>query len=142
MSETQENANKGARVIVVDNDRDLAQAMTESLERVGFQVTTATSGTEGKRQISQNSFDIVITDLMMNDVDGMAILKHAKEALPNAEIIMVTGHANVPRAVEAMREGAYNFLEKPISPKNLQAVASKAAESVRLKNQNQELQIR
>jgi two-component system, NtrC family, response regulator HydG len=142
MSETQENANKGARVIVVDNDRDLAQAMTESLERVGFQVTTAISGSEGKRQISQNSFDIVITDLMMNDVDGMAILKHAKETLPNAEIIMVTGHANVPRAVEAMREGAYNFLEKPISPKNLQAVASKAAESVRLKTQNQELQIR
>ncbi len=142
MSETQENANKGARVIVVDNDRDLAQAMTESLERVGFQVTTATSGSEGKRQISQNSFDIVITDLMMNDFDGMAILKHAKEALPNAEIIMVTGHANVPRAVEAMREGAFNFLEKPISPKNLQAVAAKAAESVRLRNQNQELQIR
>ena len=142
MSETQENANKSARALVVDNDRDLAQAMTESLERVGFQVTTAISGTEGKRQISQNSFDIVITDLMMNDVDGMAILKYAKETLPNAEIIMVTGHANVPRAVEAMREGAYNFLEKPITPKNLQAVASKAAESVRLKNQNQELQIR
>jgi two-component system response regulator HydG len=128
--------------LVVDNDRDLAQAMTESLERVGFSVTTAYSGEEGSRQISQNTYDLVITDLMMNDLDGMKILQQAKATLPDAEVIMVTGHASVPRAVEAMREGAYNFLEKPITPKRLQAVAAKAAESVRLKKQNQELHVR
>ena len=142
MNETAGNMTKGVRVLVVDNDRDLAQAMTESLERVGFQVTTATSGDEGSRQISQNSFDIVITDLMMNDVNGMHILKKSKDTLPDAEVILVTGHANVPRAVEAMREGAYNFLEKPLTPNSLQAVAAKAAESVRLKKQNQELHVR
>ncbi|MEZ6097046.1 MAG: sigma-54 dependent transcriptional regulator [Pirellulaceae bacterium] len=142
MNAETEITNKSARILVVDNDRDLANAMTESLERVGFSVTTAMSGEEGARQINQNTFDLVITDLMMNDMDGMQVLHLARSRLPDAEVIMVTGHASVPRAVEAMRDGAYNFLEKPITPKRLQAVAAKAAESVRLKKLNHDLHVR
>ncbi len=142
MQEEQEKPSSAARVLVVDNDEDLARAMTESLERIGFRVTTATSGGEGSRLISTSSFDLIVTDLMMNDVDGMQVLKKARELLPESEVILVTGHATVPRAVEAMREGAYNFLEKPITPKRLQAVAAKAAESVRLRRQNHELHTR
>jgi two-component system response regulator HydG len=142
MQEEQEKPSSAARVLVVDNDEDLARAMTESLERIGFRVTTATSGSEGARLIGTSTFDLVVTDLMMNDVDGMQVLKKARELLPESEVILVTGHATVPRAVEAMREGAYNFLEKPITPKRLQAVAAKAAESVRLRRQNQELHTR
>jgi two-component system response regulator HydG len=78
----------------------------------------------------------------MNDVDGMEILGHARDKQANCEVIMVTGHASVPKAVEAMQQGAFNFLEKPISPKRLQAVASKASDSVRLRNQNLDLQSR
>ncbi len=141
MNETAEKPS-AARILVVDNDEDLARAMTESLERIGFQVTTATSGSEGSRLIGREVYDMVVTDLMMNDIDGMQILRQARESLPECEVILVTGHASVPRAVEAMREGAYNFLEKPITPKRLQAVAAKAAESVRLRRQNQELHIR
>ena len=116
--------------------------MTESLDRIGLQVTTATSGPEGASLLSENIYDLIVTDLMMNDVDGMKILELAKETQPDSEVIMVTGHASVPKAVEAMREGAYNFLEKPITPKRLQAVAAKAAESVRLRRQNVELRTR
>lgn len=130
------------RVLIVDNDKDLARAMTESLERIGFICTCATSGTEGAEKVSAHTYDIVVTDLMMNDIDGMGILKRVKEQQTEAEVIMVTGHASVPRAVEAMREGAYNFLEKPITPKRLQAVASKAAESAQLRRQNLELHSR
>lgn len=130
------------RVLIVDNDKDLARAMTESLERIGFICTCATSGIEGAEMVSAHTYDIVVTDLMMNDIDGMGILKQVKETQTEAEVIMVTGHATVPRAVEAMREGAYNFLEKPITPKRLQAVASKAAESVQLRRQNLELHSR
>jgi two-component system response regulator HydG len=75
----------------------------------------------------------------MNEVDGMGVLKQARELLPECEVIMVTGHATVPKAVEAMQEGAFNFLEKPITPKRLQAVTEKAVESVRLRLQNIEL---
>lgn len=127
------------KVLLVDNDKDLARAMTESLERIGLDCAFATSGPEGARMLNQNIYDIVVTDLMMNDIDGMGILKLAKDTQTDCEVILVTGHATVPRAVEAMRERAFNFLEKPITPKRLQAVVSKAVEAVRLKKQNQQL---
>lgn len=127
------------RVLVVDNDKDHAQAMVESLERLGYHCTKATSGPEGLQAIEQAAFDLIITDLVMNEVDGMGVLKAARENLPDVEVIMVTGHATVPKAVEAMQEGAYNFLEKPITPKRLQAVVLKATEAIQLRLQNREL---
>ncbi len=130
------------RVLVVDNDKDLARTMTESLERVGFNCTCVTSGKEGAQKIAGYNYEIIVTDLMMNDVDGMDILRQAKETQEQCEVILVTGHASVPRAVDAMREGAFNFLEKPITPKRLQVAVSKAAESVQLRMQNQQLRSR
>lgn len=130
------------RVLLVDNERDHANAMTESLERIGLACETATSGPEGVEKLNADIYDIVVTDLMMNDVDGMGILKHTKETQPHCEVILVTGHATVPRAVEAMREGAINFLEKPITPKRLQAVVTRACDAVRLRRQNAQLHSR
>ena len=127
------------RILVVDNDRAHAQAMVESLERDDYQCTMATSGPEGKQQIQEGDFDIVITDLVMNEVDGMEVLAAAVESLPDAQVVMVTGHASVPLAVEAMQLGAYNFLEKPITPRRLRAVVKRAVEAVLLRRDNLEL---
>lgn len=127
------------RVLIVDNDSALAMAMEESLVKVGYECVVAISGPEGARKIEQENFDIVITDLVMNDVDGMEILSRARQALPDGLIVMVTGHATVPKAVEAMQLGAYNFLEKPITPAKLRTVVEKAADAVRLKRTNLEL---
>ena len=107
-----EAADPAIRVLIVDNDKHHARAMAESLERVGYHCDVATSGPEGASRIDEDVFDLVVTDLMMNDVDGMAILSRAKESLEDCEVIMITGHATVPRAVEAMRQGAFNFIEK------------------------------
>ena len=71
----------------------------------------ATSGPEGAEKIRQGSYDVVVSDLVMNDLDGMGILKTARESSPESEVILVTGHASIPKAVEAMQEGAFNFLE-------------------------------
>ena len=135
MSETQEpNGNAASspiRVLVVDNDKSHAQAMAETLERVDYDCTVATSGPDGAQFIDQDAFDVVITDLVMNEVDGEEILRRAKEALPDCEVIVVTGHASVPKAVEAMQQGAFNFLEKPLTPDRLRAVTEKAADAVR-----------
>ena len=143
MSETQEStgnsANSPIRVLVVDNDKSHAQAMAETLERVDYDCTVATSGPDGAQFIDQDSFDVVITDLVMNEVDGEEILRRAKEALPDCEVIVVTGHASVPKAVEAMQQGAFNFLEKPLTPDRLRAVTEKAADAVRLKLANVDL---
>ena len=136
------NSTASVQALLVDNDSDHAEAMAETLERIGHECTIANSGTDAVHLINENSYDIVVTDLVMNDVDGMQVLSAARQSLSDCEIIVVTGHASVPKAVEAMKEGAFNFLEKPISPKRLQAVASKAVESVRLRQQNYELHVR
>lgn len=129
-------------VLIVDNDSAHARAMSESLEKVGYRCTVATSGPEGKKSIEENSYDVVITDMVMNDVDGMQILALAKQIIPDCEVVMVTGHASVPLAVEAMQQGAFNFLEKPITPNRLRAIAGKAIEAVKLRQTNTELRQR
>lgn len=133
---------KGISILVVDNDPAHARAMTESLEKVGYRCTVATSGPEGQKQLQQNAYDILITDLVMNDFDGMQMLALCRQLLPECEAIMVTGHATVPKAVEAMQLGAFNFLEKPITPNRLRAITSKAVDAVRLKRTNTELRQR
>ena len=127
------------RVLVVDNDKSHAQAMGETLERVGYDCDVATSGPEGARLIEQNEYNVVITDLVMNEVDGEEILRLAKETLPNCEVVVVTGHASVPKAVTAMQNGAFNFLEKPLNTDRLRTVTEKAADAIRLKQTNETL---
>ena len=127
------------RLLVVDNEAAHARAMTESLEKVGYKCEVATSGPEAAKLVERETFDIIITDMVMNEVDGMEILKLATKQLPDCEVVMVTGHATVPIAVEAMQKGAFNFLEKPITPARLRAIVEKAADAVALRRQNTEL---
>lgn len=130
------------QVLIVDNDEAHAQAMAESLERVGYACSVATSGTEGARKIEQGRYDIIITDLVMNDVDGMEILSRAKNDLPDAEVILVTGHGSIDTAVAAMQHGAFHFLLKPLDLGQLRAITEKAAASIRLRRTNAELRVR
>ena len=130
------------RLLVVDNEAAHARAMTESLEKVGYKCTVATSGPEAATLIERDTFDVIITDMVMNDVDGMKILQLAGERLPDCEVVMVTGHATVPVAVEAMQKGAFNFLEKPITPNRLRAIVEKAVDAVSLRRHNTELMSR
>jgi two-component system, NtrC family, response regulator HydG len=130
------------RVLIIDNEAAHAETVAESLERVGYMCVVATSGTEGARLVEREHFDIVITDLMMNDVNGIEILKRARQALPECEVILVTGHGTIPSAVEAMQQGAFNYLQKPLDIKQLRVVVGRASESVRLRRTNVELQQR
>ncbi len=127
------------RVLIVDNDRAHAETVSESLERANYHCQVASSGREGAKLIEDENFDLVITDLMMNDLDGLEILKRAKQSLPDAEVILVTGHGSVPSAVSAMQQGAFNYLLKPLDLGTLRTIAEKASASVRLRQTNIEL---
>lgn len=127
------------KVLIVDNDAAHAETMAESLERVGYVCSLATSGTEGVRLIEEDTFDVIITDLRMSDVDGLGILQRAKEVLPEAEVILVTGHGSIPSAVEAMQQGAFNYLTKPLDLKQLRAVTEKAVSTLQLRRTNADL---
>ncbi len=130
------------QVLIVDNNEAHAQVVAESLERVGYGCRVATSGTEGASRIEEGQYDVIITDLVMSDIDGLGILARAKKDLPDAEVILITGHGTIPSAVTAMQQGAFNYLLKPLDLSQLRAVTEKAAEGARLRRTNVELQKR
>jgi two-component system response regulator HydG len=129
-------------VLIVDNDRAHAETVAETLERLGYHCCVAASGTEGARLVEEREYDAIITDLVMNDVNGLEILSRAKSAQPDTEVILLTGHGTVASAVEAMRKGAFNYLLKPLELNQLRAAAEKAVESTRLRRTNVELKRR
>ena len=104
------------------------QTIAESLERRGHECTVATSGKAGAARIDDGQFDVVLTDLRMADIDGLAIVEKVREKLPEAEVFVITGFADVKTAVEAMKRGASHYLQKPIDLAELRAVVDKSAE--------------
>jgi two-component system response regulator HydG len=100
----------------------------------------ATSGSEGLRLIEEQTFDIVITDLIMEEVGGLEVLARAKRELPDAEVVILTGHSTVKTAVKAMQAGASQYLTKPLDINELRTVADKVSQSQRLARSNIELQ--
>jgi two-component system response regulator HydG len=127
------------RVLVIDDDRFHAETVAESLEHVGYDCTVATSGMEGWRLLDSDEWDVILTDLKMADVDGLTILRKAREVLPDAEVVMITGFGDVKTAVEAIKQGASNYLTKPVDRDELRAIVQKASERLRLARANREL---
>jgi two-component system response regulator HydG len=127
------------RVLVIDDEQAHAEVTAESLERVGYQCVIAGSGAAGARQIENGEFDVVLTDLRMEDMDGLAILRKAKQELPDCEVVVITGFGDVRTAVEAIKQGAANYLTKPVDLAELRAIVEKAAERLLLARANREL---
>jgi len=141
-TKTDERLSPPAEVLIVDNDEAHAQAVAESLDRIGAVCKVAVSGPQGAKLIEEGTYDVIITDLVMNDIDGLGILTRAKEQHPDCEVILITGHGTIPSAVTAMKQGAFNYLLKPLDLGQLRAVTQKAAESARLRQANLELKRR
>ncbi len=137
------NENNGptiaVRILVVDDDEAHAQAVAESLEGDDVECTIAGSGEKGMELIEAENFDVIVTDLRMDDFDGLAILRKAKEELPEAEVIVLTGHSSVHSAVTAMQGGAYTYLTKPLDITELRSAVQKASERIRLVRRNAQL---
>jgi two-component system, NtrC family, response regulator HydG len=129
-------------ILVVDDDEAHAEAMAESLARIGYLVDVANGGRAGQDRIEAGRYDIVLTDLVMADVDGMQILEAAKTRLPDCGVILVTGHASVETAVKALQKGAATYLHKPLNIDEVRAVVHRQAEQQRLRRQNEELRKR
>lgn len=127
------------RVLVVDDDRLHAETVAEVLQRVGYQCTVATSGKAGAAAIDRDEFDVVLTDLRMNDLDGLAIVRKAKAEQPEAEVVVITGFGDVKTAVEAIKLGAVHYLVKPVDMAELRAIVSRAGERRQLTRANRDL---
>jgi two-component system response regulator HydG len=127
------------RVLIIDDEEFHAEAVAESLRRQGYECAIATSGSAGARKLEEEDFDVILTDLRMEDLDGLAILRKAKQDAPDAEVVLITGHGDVKTAVEAMQQGAANYLTKPVDMAELRAIVAKAAERSGLARTNREL---
>ncbi len=118
-----------ARVLVVDDEVGLRTFIAEALEGDGHVVSQAADGAEALSQLAQAAFDLLITDLRMPNVDGMILLRQARAEQPGMEAIVMTAHGSVDSAVEAMKLGAIDYLEKPVkSPAALRALVARSLE--------------
>ena len=113
-------------VLVVDDEQQMLVAIQETLDRKGFEVTTASNGLDAIEKINRCFYRAVLTDVRMPGLDGMGLLQHIKKISPATPVIMLTGHGTVNDAVSALKQGAYDFLMKPFSARQLSDVLEKA----------------
>ena len=124
------------RVLVVDDDEAHAETLADSLEIDGCVTRVAGSGREGVEAMEEEAFDAILTDLVMADLSGLEVLKAARRLQPDAGVLMVTGHASVETAVDAMRFGAGDYLTKPVRLAELRTRLARVVESIQLKRPN------
>ena len=102
-------------VLLIDDERTLRESCRSILSGLGYRVEVASKGEEGIKLLQRRNFDIVLTDLYLNDVTGIEICRAALEASPDTLVIVMTGNPSVASNVEALREGAWDYLPKPFS---------------------------
>jgi len=124
------------RVLVVDDEAGIRAFIRQALESEGLEVTEARDGQEASRLLERRSFHLMLTDLKMPRLDGMALLERARASVPEMEVIVLTAHGTVESAVQAMKLGAFEYLTKPLSgPAELRLIVERALERRRLKQQ-------
>ena len=128
-----------ARLLVVDDEEIALRNLQHVMEKEGYQVTATQSGAEAIRLMAGNRFDVVLTDLRMEGVDGMDVLKKSQELQPEAEVIFITGYATAESAVQALKHGAFYYIAKPFRLDDVRKVVYEALEKVRLRRENDAL---
>ncbi|MBO6540852.1 MAG: sigma-54-dependent Fis family transcriptional regulator [Rhizobiaceae bacterium] len=126
-------------IVLVDDDNDLRHALVQGLELEGYEVADFSRADGALSMITRAFAGIAVCDIRLPDIDGMTFLAKALEIDPALPVILITGHGDVPLAVQAMRNGAYDFLEKPFTPGKLAEVSARALEKRRLVLENRAL---
>ncbi|MBI5042507.1 MAG: sigma-54-dependent Fis family transcriptional regulator [Nitrospirae bacterium] len=124
------------KILVVDDERSMRDFLSIMLKKAGYDVTTAVDGEEAVKVLHKDIFDLVITDLKMPKVDGLQVLKTVKELSPDTVVIVITAFASTETALEAMKEGAYDYITKPFQIDEMKIKIQKALEKRRLSAEN------
>lgn len=121
------------RILIVDDEQGIRDLLISEFSKLGYEVFSAINGEEAVSKLQAEKVDVVITDMKMPKVDGLELLKFIKEKTPETEVIIITGYATVENALDAMRSGAYDFIQKPFNIDELAALVEKALEKTELK---------
>ncbi|HEX5551498.1 MAG TPA: sigma-54 dependent transcriptional regulator [Nitrospira sp.] len=124
------------KILVVDDEKSLREVMSIMLKRAGYEVTEASDGEQAIGQVNKEIYDLVITDLRMPKADGMDVLKAVKSSSPETVVLVVTAFGTADSAVEAMKQGAYDYLTKPFQVDEVQLIIRNALEKRRLSTEN------
>lgn len=134
------NANThAAHLLVVDDEPITLKNLAHLLRKEGYAVDTAPSGPAALKRLESGRYDVVLTDLRMEKVDGLRVLKECKARDPETEVIVITGHASISSAVDAMRAGAFNYIGKPFRLDEVRLLVREALALVRLRRENRAL---
>jgi DNA-binding NtrC family response regulator len=124
------------RVLVIDDEPSMAEWLKTVFEHAGYDVRSALNGTGGEDLFRTWKPDAVVTDMMLPDIDGLDLVQRLKQLNPASEVLVVTGHGSIPKAVDAVKAGATYFLEKPVDAEGLLALLAKAVERLDLQDEN------
>jgi two-component system, NtrC family, response regulator PilR len=127
------------RVLVVDDERSMRELLSITLRQAGYAVTLAEDGAAAIERIHQEPFDLIVTDLRMQETDGMDVLRTVRERAPDTIVVVVTAYASTDTAVEAMKLGAYDYVTKPFKLDEIRVTLANALERKRLKDENRAL---
>ena len=130
---------QSARILVVDDERSLREFLEIFFRREGYAVTTAAGVEEAQLAVASDDFDVVISDVQLAGASGLELLRGVKEAAPDTVVIMITAFATTENAIEAMKQGAYDYITKPFKVDELRLVIEKALEKKLLADENQRL---
>lgn len=128
--------NSNVKLLIVDDEKIALKNIVRFMRKEGYDVTGAHSGNLALKMLDKQEFDVVMTDIRMEKVDGMQILSRCRELCPETEVIMITGYASVDSAVEALKKGAYYYISKPLKMDEVRKVVKSAVEKVMLKKEN------
>ncbi|MCA9526150.1 MAG: response regulator, partial [Myxococcales bacterium] len=126
-------------LLVVDDDASNLASLLRIFERMDLRALPASGGREALDVLRRVPVDVVLTDLMMPEVSGVDLLKHVKALTPDTEVVLMTAYGTIERAVEAMREGAYDFVTKPFRRAQIERVVRRAVEKQTLLAENRAL---
>lgn len=118
------------QILLLDDEPIVGKRLQPALAKIGCEVEVFQDPLAAVARIKQKEFDIVVTDIRMDEMDGMQVLEYVREKSPRTKVIMITGYAMIALAREAMEKGAFDFIAKPFKPDDLRAVIAKAARSL------------
>ena len=127
------------RILLIDDDDSFRSILEYNLEQAGYEVVSVSDGKKGLKRLEATSFPVVITDIKMPEVDGLEVLRRVRRQYPETLVIMITAYGSIEMAVEAMREGAYDYITKPLNRDALLMTLEKALQYRLLKEENRRL---
>ena len=113
------------KILIIDDDMDMCKLLSHFLQRKGFETDTAYTGNKGLAKFKEESFDVVLCDFRLGDMDGVKVLTGIREINPSALVIIITGYSDIKMAVEVMRQGAFDYITKPLIPEEVINVINK-----------------